>query len=108
MAILSHKNHELPLGGRLTVSSVDLPAIDVFVHICGAHIDHRLNGEDHARHKHHSGSLLSGISDPGILMEFQADAVSANLLDNRKAIRDGVVIDGLRYIAEVPKGPDLL
>ena len=66
-------------------------------------IDHRLNGEYHARYEQHSGISSCDIADERILVELQTDAMTADVTDNFIALALGKFIDHRADIAKPVK-----
>lgn len=98
--VLSDQHHIFDLGGQTIVLGIDSPAIILIdEEIRTSFIDHRFNGEHHARNKEHLASLRSDVADPRLLVEFQSDSVSANIFYYRVAVCFGVGVDGVSDIA---------
>ena len=84
-AVLSHHEGVLPLCARLLVARDNLPAILVVCineHLPRTHVDHRLDGEHHARHKQHTRTLVSVVHHVGLLVELQSNAMTAEVAHN--------------------------
>ena len=105
MAILGYQHLNLPLGGCFSILRVYTPVvIAVHEYFLGSLVDHRLDREHHARCKHHAGASLTNISNPRVLMELDANAVTADLTNHRIAIFFRMLLDRFRHIAhEAPR-----
>jgi hypothetical protein len=95
-----------PLGGKAAVLGDDGPAIGHLADGRLAGIDHRLDGEDHARLQLRAGAGLAVVQDLRVFVEFLADAVAAKFADHGEAILFGVFLDDGADIAEMRPGLD--
>lgn len=76
--VVSHEKRVLPLGGRHAVAGRDRPSVlTAEVDFAAAHVDHRLDGEYHARDEQHSRAGLAVVGNLRILVEFETDAMTA-------------------------------
>ena len=81
-AIFSNKQRVFKLGGGLLVLSSSGPAVfGTDLALPGSGIDHRLNGEYHARGEQHMKIVLI-MQYLGILVKALADAVAAEIPDD--------------------------
>ena len=100
MSGLCHEYHDFPLGGRKPVIGIDRPAVAV-IHkdIRAAHVNHRLDGEDHPRCHKHLLAPSCHIAYKRILMELKTYTMTADFLDNGVSILLRVVMDSLTHIS---------
>ena len=62
-------------------------------------VDHRLDGEDHARLQRHAGAGRAEMHDIGLVVEELADAVADEIADHAGAFGLGEGLDGGADIA---------
>ena len=98
----------LELGGERAVAGDRGPAVVEQLHVGAADVDHRLDGEDHARLQFGAGAGAAGVDHFGAVVEQPADAVAAEIADDAVAVRFGVALDGVGDVAEMVAGPGLL
>jgi hypothetical protein len=65
-----------------------------------AGVDHRLDGEGHARLQHHAGAGLAVVQHLRVLVVDLADAVAAVLAHHREALGLGIALDGVADVAQ--------
>ena len=76
--VVCHEKRVLPLGGRHAVAGRDRPTIlTAEVDFAASHVDHWLDGEDHARDEQHSRARLAVVGNLWILVELETDAMTA-------------------------------
>ena len=106
-AVVGHEERVLPLCAGLLVLGDDLPAVRVVgidEDAPRAHVDHRLDGEDHAGHKEHTCAAMAVVVDLRIFVEGVADAVTGQVADNAVAVLLTVLLDGVANVADEAEG----
>ena len=98
----------LELGRQRAVAGDRGPAVVEDLHVGSAKVDHRLDGEEHARLELGAGAGTAGVDDLGAVVEDAADAVAAEIADDAVAIGLGMALDGIGDVAEMIAGPGLL
>ena len=112
-AILSHKESMLPLSGRFLILRNHGPAILlIYKYTPIAHVNHRLDREDHAGHKQHSCSLPAKMKDLRLLVESEPDTVTTQVAHDGITILLGMTLDRVTDIADITermsgRGPNL-
>ena len=71
-------------------------------------VDHRLDGEDHARLEGGPGGAGPVVGDLGLLVHGRADGVAHVLPDHREPGRLGHLLDGPAHLVEAVARPELL
>jgi hypothetical protein len=73
-----NQNGMFPLGAVFSIHCIDGPIV-IWINndTRFAYIDHRFNGQHHARHQHHTGMFSSDMRDKRILMEFNTNTMAA-------------------------------
>src|SRR2546422_7470733 len=102
-----HQHGVLPLRRQAVVLGHDGPAVGQLADRRLAGIDHRLDGEGHARFQRQPGRGLAVMQDLRLLMELAADSMAAELAHHRVAVLLGVLLDGGPDIAKAGAGPHL-
>lgn len=83
MSVFGNENGVFPLGGGLAVFGAGGPVVfGVDDRIAYAGVDHRFDGEDHAR-GHRDFAVVEMMEDVRSFMEGKADAVAYKLIDDR-------------------------
>src|SRR2546421_11787048 len=90
----------LPLRRQAVVLGDDGPAVDQLSDPGLAGVDHRLDGEGHARFQGQTRSGLAVMQHLWLLVEFSADAVAAELAYHREAVALGMALDRRADIAK--------
>jgi len=67
-------------------------------------VDHRFDGEGHARSEHRAGATFAEIGDLRFFVEMTTDAVSHEFTDDGIAMADGLFLDVSTNIAEAAAG----
>ena len=88
------------MGGWFAIGGDDCPAVSQNFHAAGAHVDHGLDGEDHAGLELRAGAFAAVIRDLRLLVELAADAVADKFADDAVAVGDDLILDGGAQIAE--------
>ena len=100
-AILGDKHSNFPLGGESSIFCVDGPAVALIAeNFLASHINHRLDGKDHAGNHEHFRARLGDIADPGFFVELDANAMAADLPHNTVAIFKGVGVNSGAHVAK--------
>src|ERR1700674_1576036 len=89
----------LPLGGKRVVAGNDSPTIAELADFTAAGIDHRFDGENHARGELHTGRRSSVVQHLGFFMKFLAYAMTAELAHDAVALALRVSLDRVPHIA---------
>src|SRR5260221_2039359 len=84
------------------------PAVVEHLHVRPSKVDHRLDGEEHARLELGPGAGAAGVDDLGTVMENSADSVAAEVADDAVAAGLGMALDGVGNVAEMIAGLGLL
>src|SRR5439155_15299473 len=79
----------------------DGPAVGELADAWLAGVDHRLDGEGHARLQAQPGLRPSVVEHLRLLVELAADAVPAEFPHHRKAVALGVRLNGVPDVAQV-------
>jgi len=106
-AVVGHEERVLPLCAGLLVLGDDFPAVGVVgidEDAPRTHVDHRLDGEDHAGHKEHACAAMAVVVDLGVFVEGVADAVTGQVADNAVAVLLTVLLDSVAYVADEAEG----
>src|SRR4051794_28848006 len=77
------------------------PAVFEHLHVRAADVDHRLDGEDHARLEFGAGAGTAGVDDLGAIVEDAADAVAAEIADDAVALAFRMALDRVGDVAEM-------
>ena len=97
---LGHEEGVLPLGGGQFVLGDDGPAIStVDEDLPSAHIDHRLDGEHHARDEEHTRAFLAVVQHFWIVMELNTYTVAAEVSHYAEAVFVGMLLNGITDVA---------
>ena len=83
-----------------TVARHRRPAVVEQFHLRPAKVDHRLDGEDHARLEQRALAGLASMDDVRRVVEHPADAVAAEIAHHRAALRLGERLDRVADVAE--------
>ena len=93
--------NDFPLRRRFAVCREDFPGVArMRSNLVRTHIDHRLDGENHAGSKRHFRAALRDVADPRVFVELQPAAVAANFAHDAVAVRAGMVVDRLPNVAQ--------
>src|SRR4051794_29539049 len=95
------------LGRERAVAGDGGPAVFEHLYVRAADVDHRLDGEDHARLELGAGAGTAGVDDLGAVVKDAADAVAAEIADDAIALAFGMALDRIGDVAEMVAGPGL-
>src|SRR5690606_14786161 len=76
------------------------PAVGQHAGVAGALVDHRLDGEGHARLEHQALARAAVVQHLRLVVVDLADAVAAVLAHHREALGCGVALDGVADVAQ--------
>ena len=80
--MLCHHQRMFPLCTWQLILRDDLPSVWVVLidkHAPRPHVNHRFDGEHHARHKQHTRTAMPEMSHIGLLVELQSNAMSTEV-----------------------------
>src|SRR4051812_6938792 len=100
-AVLRDGDGELEVGGQRAVGRIDGPVVIAEADVGAARVDHRLDGEHHARLEQGAAPRLAVVGDLRVLVHVAADAVADQRADDRQALGLDPLLDGVRDVAEV-------
>src|SRR5262249_13815505 len=106
VAVVGHQHRVLPLRREAVVLRDDGPAVGELPDRWLARVDHRLDGESHARLQAHAGARAPIVQHLRLLVEFPADAVAAELAHHAVAVSLGVLLYRGADVAEKSAGAD--
>src|SRR5215203_4210185 len=98
----------LELGGKRAVARDGRPAVVEQLHVGTADVDHRLDGEEHARTELGTGAGAAGVDDLGAVVEQAANAVAAEVADDGVAAGLGITLYSRSNVAQPVAGFRLL
>ena len=76
-----------PLGGGELVFGDDGPAVStVDEDLPSTHVNHRLNGENHAGDEEHARAFLAVVQHLGVVVELDTHTVAAEVAHNAEAV----------------------
>src|SRR5690554_964897 len=104
VAVFGDENGVFPLCGQAAILGDDGPAVRQFGNGGLAGVDHRLNGEDHARFEFRAGAGATVMQYLRFFVEVFADAVTAEFTYDRKAVGFGVTLNGVADVAQTRAG----
>src|SRR6476646_3017624 len=93
VAVRRHEDRVLPLRRQRMVGSDDRPAVGEAADAGTAGVDHRLDRERHAGLQLEPRAGAAVVQHLRLLVELPADAVAAELADDRKAMALRVALD---------------
>src|SRR5580658_261503 len=82
------------------------PAVGQHLHMGAAEIDHRLDGEEHARLEHDALARPADMDDVRLVVEQPAQAVAAEIAHYAHVLGFDIGLDGMADIAGGAAGPD--
>src|SRR3984957_2969946 len=96
----------LELRRQRTVAGHRGPAVGQHLHMGAAEIDHRLDGEEHARLEHNTLARPADMDDVRLVVEQPAQAVAAEIAPHAHVLGFDIGLDGVADIAGGAAGPD--
>ena len=94
-----------PLRGGEFVFGDDGPTVFFIDENVGdAHVDHRFNGENHARHEEHALSAGVVVVHLRIFVKLQSDAMTAKVTNDTEAVATGKRLNGTTNVADMSPG----
>src|SRR5688572_2811650 len=102
-----HQHGVLPLRRQAVVLGHHGPAVGELPDLGLAGVDHRLDGEGHARLQREADAAPAVVEDLRLFVELPADAVPAELAHHAVAVLLGVRLDGVADVAQVRARPHL-
>ncbi len=97
-----------PLGRQAAVPGHHRPLIRQYPYMTLAEVDHRFDGEGHARFQHDAGAGAAVMQYLRFLVEDLADAMTAILAHDAAMVSLGVGLDRMADVAETNAGADHL
>ena len=81
-SVFGYKYHIFDLRGQSVVDGIYSPAV-IFIDkkVRTSFVDHRLNGEHHARYEKHFAALWSYVAYEGVFVKFKADTMAADFFN---------------------------
>src|SRR5690606_29682430 len=104
-AVVGDEERVLELGGALAVDRDRRPVVVPDLVLPGAHGDHRLDRERHARLDDRGGPRVVVVRDLQVGVELLGDAVADERPDDAVALALGVRLDGPADPAHLPARP---
>ena len=100
VSVFGYNELHLPLGGIRAIFSTDGPAVWIFhIQFGAACVDHRLNGEAHARCKNRAFTRFAHEEDEGVFVEIVSNAVTSEFAHYAKAVFFGICLHGVGDVA---------
>ena len=105
VSVFGDKNHAFPLGGRQTVVRAHRPAVGfVNEYLVAAHVNHRFDGERHARYYQHARAAFAEVLHVRLFVKLDTHAMPAKVAHHAVAVLLGMLLDGGAYVTEACPG----
>lgn len=105
VSVFSNQDLAFPLGRRQSVVCADGPSVGfVDKDFVASHVNHRFDGERHARHYQHARTTFAEVFHIRFFVELDAAAMSAEVAYHAVSVLFRMLLDGGAYVTEACPG----